>query len=252
MSMRSLFGKKYSGLWFKFVTPDLWCLWWLSLRFRSVWNTFCSWVHKPSLVSSNEDQRRGGVMTKIICFSSLGMMLDGRGYIGISVVLYLKERYAFLVFLFDREYCLRNGIQVNRILRLSRKVCSWYMLHVCWLENSYKQEELGAFIFTYLGYWCMEIRGNDGIGFPTIVVMHQGHCVGQLQVFFADRNEFRTWVLVISSLNLSGNFRPWYYYGLLLDVWGFLRIVLSGEESKDAFSRRFLLYEISFEVMDES
>ncbi|CAN6998450.1 unnamed protein product [Brassica rapa subsp. trilocularis] len=60
------------------------------------------------------------------------MMLDGRGYIGISVVLYLKERYAFLVFLFDREYCLRNGIQ---------------------------------------------IRGNDGIGFPTIVVMHQGHCV---------------------------------------------------------------------------
>ena len=188
-------------------------------------------MDKSRLVSSNHEPRRCGEVTKFICVFSLVMLLDGRGHIGISVFMHLNARYACLVFLFDREYCLGNGIQGNRVLRLSRKVCSGCLLLGCWLESSYKQEELGALIFIYLRFWFIEFGGDVGTFFLTIEEMHHGHCVGQLRVFLADRKEFNSWVVVSLRLGSSGICCRGYYYGLVLEVWGVLKILLSGEES---------------------
>ncbi|KAF3595651.1 hypothetical protein DY000_02020889 [Brassica cretica] len=160
-------------------------------------------MDKSRFVSSNHEPRRCGEVTKFICVFSLVMLLDRRGDIGISVFMHLN----------------------------ARKVCSGCLLLGCWLESSYKQEELSALIFIYLRFWCIEFGGDVGTLFLTIEEMHHGHCVGQLRVFLADRKEFNSWVVVSLRLRSSGICCRGYYYGLVLEVWGVLKILLSGEES---------------------
>ncbi|KAF3487420.1 hypothetical protein F2Q69_00052433 [Brassica cretica] len=142
-------------------------------------------MDKSRFVTSNHEPRRCGEVTKFICVFSLVMLLDGRGDIGISVFMHLN----------------------------ARKVCSGCLLLGCWLESSYKQEELSALIFIYLRFWCMEFGGDVGTHFLTIEEMHHGHCVGQLRVFLADRKEFNSWVIVSLRLRSSGICCRGYYYG---------------------------------------
>lgn len=155
-------------------------------------------------------------------------MLDKGGYIGITVARYSKVRYAFLVLWLDRDFCFLKEIHFEMALRLGCKVFSGFMLPVCCLEKSDKQYDS-----------CALIGCNEGIDFSNHEDIYHGPSVDQWQVLFVGRDESRSCVVGISCLSYYGTCRCGFLCGLFVDMWGGFRIVLSGEESSDASSRRY-------------